>query len=211
MTDLQMLLLRCGACREARDWAGSRTLAEVWADCQRSDWLLWLLGAIGYDDERVLRLFAAWCARQVLHLVDDPRSREAVEVAERYARGEATREELAAAWAAANAAAWDACAAANAAVWAAEAAARVAAWDAAAWDAAEAARYAARYAAEAAASATASAAEAAEAAAWDAWSSAYASARAAQAARLREVVPLQTVAELAAEAMAATLRTTEEG
>ena len=89
--------------------------------------------------ERVWRLFAVWCARQVQHLMTDPRSLAALDVAERYANGMATDEELQAAREAARAAwdAWDA-------AWAAEAAAgdaagaALAAWDAAR-DAAEAA------------------------------------------------------------------------
>ena len=57
-------------------------------------------------NDKSARLFACWCARQVWHLMTDKRSRNAVEVAERHANGEATDEELAAAWAAAGAAAW---------------------------------------------------------------------------------------------------------
>jgi hypothetical protein len=93
-------------------------------------------------NEKTARLFAVWCAREALKLVDnpDPRSIAACDVAERYANGEATDEELAAA----RAAAWDS------ARDAAGAAARAAAW-AAAWDAAgAAARAAAWYAAGAA-------------------------------------------------------------
>jgi hypothetical protein len=43
---------------------------------------------------REWRLFAVWCARQVQHLMKDPRSVAALDVAERYARGEATDKEL---------------------------------------------------------------------------------------------------------------------
>ena len=65
-------------------------------------------------DERTARLFLADCAEHVLPLFEriqptDPRPREAIAVARRYANGEATRKELAAAgaaaWAAARAAA----------------------------------------------------------------------------------------------------------
>ena len=87
-----------------------------------------------YDKE--WRSFAVWCARQVEHLMKDERSRAALNVAEQYANGQATEEELAAAWdaarAAARAAAWAAAEAAEDAAWeAAGDAARAAAWDAA--------------------------------------------------------------------------------
>ena len=59
-----------------------------------------------YDKE--WRLFAVWCARQVQHLMTDQRSLAVLDVAERYANGQATIEELIAAsdaaWAAARAA-----------------------------------------------------------------------------------------------------------
>lgn len=58
---------------------------------------------------REWRLFAVWCARPVQHLMTDPRSIAALDVAERYAHGQATDAELAAAWDAA----WDADAAAQ--------------------------------------------------------------------------------------------------
>ena len=93
---------------------------------------LWCLRAVeGYDRE--IRLFAVWCARRVQHLMTDPRSVEALDVAERHARGEASDKELkaarslaAAAWAAAGGAAGRAaCEAAES--WAA-AAGRAAEW-----------------------------------------------------------------------------------
>ena len=103
-----------------------------------------------FIDAKTLRLFAVWCARQALKLVENPHpaSIRAVDVAEKYANGKATKDELAAARAAARYAAWDARAAAEAyAAWAA----RYAAWDAgaaaeayAAWDTARAAAEASR-------------------------------------------------------------------
>jgi hypothetical protein len=100
-----------------------------------------------------MRLFAVWCARQVQHLMKDSRSIAALDVAERFANGQATKDELAAAGAAAGDAAWAAAGdAARAAAWAAagdaagdaaRAAARAAAWDAAGDAAGDAARAAA--------------------------------------------------------------------
>jgi hypothetical protein len=57
-----------------------------------------------------LRLHAVWCARRALARIEipDPRSIAACDVAERYALGQATEEELRAAEAAARAAAWSA-------------------------------------------------------------------------------------------------------
>ena len=105
---------------------------------------LWCLRACDGID-REARLYAVWCARQVHHIMTDRRSLAALDVAEGYANGRATKNELAAARAAAEAAAGDAAEAAAmaAARAAAEAAAEAAAW-AAAWDAARAAARAAQ-------------------------------------------------------------------
>ena len=122
---------------------------------------------------KVWRLYAVWCARQVQHLMTDPRSIAALDVAERYATGEATDDELMAA----GDAAWDA---AGDAAWAAAGdAAGDAAWDAAG-DAAGAAAGDAAWAA---------AGDAARAAAWAAAGTAAGSAaRAAQLNKFIEVV-----------------------
>jgi hypothetical protein len=77
---------------------------------------LWCLRAVEGRD-REIRLYAVWCARQVQHLMTDPRSLTALEVAEEYARGRASTAKVTeAAWAA-----WAALAAESAA-WAAESA-----------------------------------------------------------------------------------------
>jgi hypothetical protein len=49
-----------------------------------------------FISEKNLRLFSIWCAREALKLIEDPDHRciEACDVAERYANGEATKEEL---------------------------------------------------------------------------------------------------------------------
>lgn len=83
-----------------------------------------LIRRLSWDD-RIARLFAADCAERVLPIYErdyptDKRPRMSIEVARRFAEGQATPEELAAARAAARDAARDA-------AWAA---ARAAAWDA---------------------------------------------------------------------------------
>jgi len=118
-----------------------------------------------FDASSMLRLWVCWCIRNtkisngrtVWDLLTDPRSRAAVEMAEKFALGKATKEQLAAAWDAAGDAAWDASwdaswdAAGAAARAATRAAARAATW-VAAWDAArDAVRDAVRDAAWAAA------------------------------------------------------------
>ena len=59
-------------------------------------------------DDRTNRLFAVWCAREALKLVEtpDPRSVAACDVAERFAFGKATKKQLAVAYASADAAAY---------------------------------------------------------------------------------------------------------
>jgi hypothetical protein len=58
--------------------------------------ILWLLLRKEFLSEKDLRLFAVWCAREALKLVENPDERivEACNVAEKYANREATQEEL---------------------------------------------------------------------------------------------------------------------
>ena len=116
-------------CIEAAEWLASQPDPQTaWQTCRRSDWMLWLLKELNYADDKVLRLYACWCAREtplvdgrkVWDLLTDARSRTAVEVAERFAVGAATQDELdaasdaasdaaraaSAAWAAASDDAW---------------------------------------------------------------------------------------------------------
>lgn len=96
-----------------------------------------------------LRLYAVGCARRVAHLMDDPRSITAIDVAERHALGQATDEELEAALQAALQAAFQAQKSAKAKA----KAAAVAAWAVTVFLSEFAARWAAAAATEAAAGA----------------------------------------------------------
>jgi hypothetical protein len=159
----EALLVKLGACSEARDWARGKTLREVWKTCKRGDWMLWL--AARYGDVPLKTMVAIACdeAEPAMAYVPagETRPQECLAMTRRWLKDEATIEEVkaagGAAWAAwaakaAGGAAW----AAAGAAWAAKAAAGAAAW-AAAW-AAEAAGGAAEAAAWAAAGAAAEAA-----------------------------------------------------
>jgi len=184
--------LRGGACAEGiKDGRRYDTFTDWWRGTQRSDYMLWLLERMGYPDDRKLRLLACRFVRgtrvddtrTVWDLLTDERSRRAVEVAERYAVGEARKGELEAAaraaWEAwvASAAAWEAWAA-SAAAWVARATARAAARDAAssaAWVASAAASAAARE---------------------PAWATATNSALAQQAGIIRDMIPAEEIVPL---------------
>ena len=100
-------------------------------DSNGLDDALWCLRAVD-GHQREMRLYAVWCARQVQHLMTDPRLMAALDVAERHANGEATDDELTAAEDAAEDVAWrESWAAADTAMGAAWRAARCVAWDAA--------------------------------------------------------------------------------
>jgi hypothetical protein len=89
------------------DWLACPDPGALLAYLRRS------VGGGGHVCQRRLRLFACGCARRIWDLLPDGRSRRAVEAAERYADGLATRAGLAAAREAAQAAHWDALAAAR--------------------------------------------------------------------------------------------------
>jgi hypothetical protein len=81
-----------------RRWAfaaGCATMADLWQrDDLPPDWRIWIATRPGVLNDETLRLFACWSVRQVWRLLPDEHSRNAVEVAERYAAGNATDDEL---------------------------------------------------------------------------------------------------------------------
>jgi len=195
-------LKKHSACKDGAKWALSisKDMVDVWdamIEHGKHEWLVWTATRLGVFPDAVLRKLACRFIREtplsdgrkIWDLLTDERSRKAVEVAESYADGKATYEELEAADAAAARAA-------DAAAYAA--AARAAAYDAAyaavraSAYATDAAAYAARIAAYAAACNAARVARvAAYAAADDAAEAAYVAARvAAKAAQVQMIAAL---------------------
>ncbi len=89
--------LKClDACGSAIEWAKDYPdLAAAWQDCERGDWMLWLIakyaGRPGGKRRRLLVLAACECARLSLHHVParEERPLKTIEIAERWARQEA--------------------------------------------------------------------------------------------------------------------------
>ena len=77
------------------EWTGT-ALDVLKAEQVPAEDRLWIVCHDGWLDDRTLRLFAVWCARKSLSLIDnpDPRSVTACDISERYANGEATKEEF---------------------------------------------------------------------------------------------------------------------
>ena len=182
-------IIACNPCEEwprerVKQQFGNRhalTFEEIVTTCDVSrDDLIWL--GIALLPAKEQRLFACWCVREFCwDLLQDERSRLAVDAAERYAHGDATCMELdgrqAAAWHAARAAAWHAASGAARAARAARAASGAA--SAAAWAASSAAAWAAARAASSAAAWAASSAAA--------WAAAQAASLDGQLAELRRI------------------------
>jgi len=121
------LLNKLNACQDAKLWSAGKTLSQAWQECQRADWMLWLLGR-SQINKKIIATIAVECAESCAHNAKDyPAVAECIAVVKRFLAGEATQDELlaarSAAWAAAELAAW---AAARAAAWGAESMAWVA-------------------------------------------------------------------------------------
>jgi hypothetical protein len=108
-------LTKIGACSEAVEWSKQFGMSakRAWIACERGDHMLWLCGKLSgppeSDGRKKLVLCCCECARLSLPIYEarypnDGRVRKCLDTAERWARGEATIEELREARAAAYAA-----------------------------------------------------------------------------------------------------------
>ena len=140
MQKLEAKLISLDACEEGIAEAMKySTPQEAWEKVEPLN-LIWIF--IEIADDKTKHLFGLWSARQVQHLMTDPRSITALDVKEKWLKGEATDEELNIALEAARYARYARGAAARAAATAAAAYAAGYAADAAAYYAADAAAYA---------------------------------------------------------------------
>jgi len=87
-------LKKLNACHDAVEWADQfKSMQEVWDNCERGDWMLWLLGKQagkpGTESRKKLVLTACRCARLTLKYVPkgEKRPLKAIQTAEKYAKG----------------------------------------------------------------------------------------------------------------------------
>lgn len=97
-------LVGVDACKIAREWNAGRTLSQCWKDCERGDWMLWLMKRSNMCDLRTLTLAKARCAELAKPYMKDQRSLAALQSAFDFANGLITEDELRTASAAAYAA-----------------------------------------------------------------------------------------------------------
>jgi hypothetical protein len=105
MKTLKQNLIKLNACSESIEWVGDMILKEAWKKCENGSWMLWLAFKMkdkpGWSDIKQITLAKVKCARLVQHLMKDERSLKALDIAEKWAKNEATDKELKAAAAAA--------------------------------------------------------------------------------------------------------------
>jgi len=103
--EVSEFLKKYDACEDGFNWAveNCKTMEEVW-NTAKPEWFIWLATRENVLLEKDLHRFACWSVRQIWHLLPDERSRNAIEVKERWIEGKATDEELEAA----RASAWSA-------------------------------------------------------------------------------------------------------
>lgn len=91
-------IISLDACRDAVGWlheANHPTPEAAWAACPRADWMLWLLSLSGADRKKLVFCTCDIAETALIHVpvgADQPQT--AIETARRWARGEASIEEV---------------------------------------------------------------------------------------------------------------------
>ena len=95
--EVMELLNKLNACQEAKLWAAGKTLSQAWQECQRADWMLWLLGRSPINKKIIATIAVEFAETCVHNAKDYPAVAECITTVKKYLSGQATQEELAAA------------------------------------------------------------------------------------------------------------------
>ena len=92
-------LEKLNACLGAIEWAKDyKTFEEAWNKCDRADWMLWIAGkqVDKNKNRKEVVLCACKCARRALKYLpkDEKRPLKAIQMAEKWAKGKTTIEEV---------------------------------------------------------------------------------------------------------------------
>jgi hypothetical protein len=89
------ILIEMEACDEAITWIGNKTLKEAWEQCERADWMMWLLIKMLDREElpkyKEMVLFLCNALKKDmarLHFIMDPSLAKNLEMAEKWCRNE---------------------------------------------------------------------------------------------------------------------------
>ena len=87
------VLIKMGACPKAIQWVGDKSVQEAWESCPRGDWMLWFAVKLQADKKKLFLVKSLACY-EIIHLMKDQRSRDAVLAASLYGKGRIPKEEL---------------------------------------------------------------------------------------------------------------------
>jgi len=87
------LLIKMNACPKAIQWVGDKSVQEAWESCTRGDWMLWFAVKLQADKKKLFLVKSLACY-EIIHLMKDQRSRDAVLAASLYGKGRIPKKEL---------------------------------------------------------------------------------------------------------------------
>jgi hypothetical protein len=77
-----------------QEWATGKSWEKIYNTCPRGEWLLYIFHQTNPNDARLWHLVNGYCAETVIQLMSDKRSKNAVEIAIKFGKGEATVKDL---------------------------------------------------------------------------------------------------------------------
>lgn len=84
---MKELLENLYACNPAMKWATMKSWKEIYEQCPKGEWLLWLFQRTNPDDLRLNVLVKAHCVNTISHLLIDKRSIDALDAAFAFGNG----------------------------------------------------------------------------------------------------------------------------